>query len=127
MNNLLVLLISCSPAFRFDKLTFLFALFFKKNFGYMKTKVFQIFLFLEIMLPKKLEWSVLAQCDYFAVEKFVQTTDRPAMTPIQPLRESIFLRKIKSDLKWKETFETLCQSYKDLAPTFAIEHDNFGG
>ena len=79
------------------------------------------------MLPKKLEWSVLAQCDYFAVEKFVQTPDRPAMTPIQPLRECIFLRKIKSDLKWKETFEILCQSYKDLAPTFAIEHDNFGG
>ena len=48
------------------------------------------------MLPKKLEWSVLAQCDYFAVEKFVQTPDRPAMTPIQPLRECILLRKIKS-------------------------------
>ena len=79
------------------------------------------------MLPKKLEWSVLAQCDYFAVEKFVQTPDRPAMTPIQPLRECIFLRKIKSDLKWKETLEIMCQSYKDLAPTFAIEHDNFGG
>ena len=51
------------------------------------------------MLPKKFEWSVLAQCDYFAAEKFVQTSDRPAMTPIQPLRECIFLRKIKSDLK----------------------------
>ena len=45
------------------------------------------------MLPKKLEWSVLAQCDYFAVEKFVQTPDRPAMVAYSTFKRMYFPAK----------------------------------
>ena len=79
------------------------------------------------MLPKKVDWFTLAQCDYFAVECLVQTLERPAMTTVTPLRESIFRRKLTYDAKWKETFEIVCRSYKSLAPSFLITYDNFGG
>ena len=48
------------------------------------------------MLPKNVNWSILAQCDFFAVEKMVQTADRPAMKTIEPLRESIFNENCKT-------------------------------
>ena len=79
------------------------------------------------MLPKKVDWFTLAQCDYFAVESLVQTLERPAMTTVTPLRESIFRRKLTCDAKWKETFEIVCRSYNNLAPSFLITYDNFGG
>ena len=79
------------------------------------------------MLPKKTEWSILAQGDYFSVEMYVRTPDRPAMATIEPMRESIFLRKISRDILCKETYQVLCQSYQNLQPLFSIVHDNCGG
>ena len=79
------------------------------------------------MLPKKADWFALAQCDYFAVESLVQKLERPAMTTVTPLGESIFKRKLNSDTKWKETSEIVCGSYNNLAPSFLITYDNFGG
>ena len=79
------------------------------------------------MLPKRIEWSILAQCDYCSVEKYVRTPDRPARATIEPMRESIFLRKISRDILWKETYQVLCQSYQNLQPLFSIVHDKYGG
>ena len=79
------------------------------------------------MLSKKIDWSVLAQCDYYAVERLVQTVDRPAMKTVQPMREAIFERKLAHNSHWQEAYNVLCKSYQDLSPTFSIEHDNFGG
>ena len=62
-----------------------------------------------------------------AVEKFVQTSDRLAMRIVEPLSEANFLKKLKRDKKWKETFEIVCNAYKSLQPDFAITHDIFGG
>ena len=57
------------------------------------------------MLPKKIEWSILALCDYFSVENYVKTPDKQAMATIEPMRESIFLKKISRDILWKETYQ----------------------
>ena len=79
------------------------------------------------MLPKNVHWSILAQCDFFTVESLVQTSDRPAMKTIEPLRESIFQRKLANNTNWKETFDVVCSAYGNLSPNFKICHDNFGG
>ena len=79
------------------------------------------------MLPKEVDWSVLAQCDYFAVEQLVQTDDRIAMSTVEPMRRTIFERKLSKDIKWKDTFEKMCAAYRKLEPNFSIEHDKFGG
>ena len=79
------------------------------------------------ILPKKIDWSILAQCDGFAVERLVETQDRSAMRAVQSMRETIFERKIANDVDWRKTFEVLCNAYKDLSPNFSIEHDLFGG
>ena len=79
------------------------------------------------MLPKNVHWSVLTQCDFFAVESLVQTTDRPAMKTIEPLRESIFQQKLANNTLWKETFDTMCSAYENLSPNFKVCHNNFGG
>ena len=79
------------------------------------------------MSLKNISWSILAQCDFYAVEQMVETPDRPAMKTIEPLREPIFRRKILKDSKWKEAYETVCLAYKNLSPAFEICHDNLGG
>ncbi|XP_075264000.1 uncharacterized protein LOC142355849 [Convolutriloba macropyga] len=79
------------------------------------------------MLPRDTDWYTLAQCDFFAVEKFVQTADRIAMRTIEPIREAIFRRKTENDQKWINTYKEVCESYKKLEPNFAIRHDNYGG
>ena len=79
------------------------------------------------MLPKKVEWSVLAQCDLFAVQRLVETPDRPAMKTIEPMLETIFERKLKKEAKWKNTYDAITRSYKELSPNFEIQHDRFGG
>ena len=83
--------------------------------------------FLEVMLPKKVEWSVLAQCDLFAVQRLVETPDRPAMKTIEPMLETIFERKLKKEAKWKNTYDAITRSYKELSPNFEIQLDHFGG
>ena len=45
------------------------------------------------MLPKDVDWYIAAQCDFFAVEKMVQTPDRVAMRTVEPLREAVFQKK----------------------------------
>ena len=79
------------------------------------------------MLPKDVDWSILAQCDYYAVEKFVQTPDRPAMRTVQPMIESIFRKKLERDPKWQETYKVVCDAYQTLGPSFVIRHDSLGG
>ena len=79
------------------------------------------------MLPKDTDWYTLAQCDFFAVEKFVQTADRIAMRTIEPIREAIFRRKNENNQKWINTYKEVCKSYEKLEPNFAIRHDNYGG
>ena len=79
------------------------------------------------MIPKKIEWSILAQCDFFAVQRLVKTPNRPAMKALEPMQESIFEKKLKKDLKWKQTYEAVSLSYKRLPPDFHICHDTFGG
>ena len=49
------------------------------------------------------------------------------MKTIQPLRESIFQRKLANNTMWKETYEAVSSAYVNLSPNFKICHDNFGG
>ena len=79
------------------------------------------------MIPRNVDWSVLAQCDYFAVENLVQTAERPAMRTINPISESIFQIKLSREGKWRETYDAVCSAYRNLGPSFQIDHDNFGG
>ena len=76
---------------------------------------------------RKVEWSVLAQCDLFAVQRLVETGERSAMHTVQPMRETIFNRKILKEKLWSDTFEAVCSTYRQLSPDFKIAHDNFGG
>ena len=42
------------------------------------------------MLSKEVDWSILAKCDFYAVEKYVQTPDRLAMRAVEPMQEAMF-------------------------------------
>ena len=79
------------------------------------------------MLPKNIDSYTVAQCDFFAVESLVQTSERPAMRTIEPMNAVIFQRKLSRDIKWRETFDTVCAAYKNLYPRFQIKYDSFGG
>ena len=79
------------------------------------------------MLSKSTNWNILAQCDFFAVQNLVQTFDRPAMQTVEPMRESIFHRKVTKDQTWKETYSVIRSAYQNLSPTFQIKHDSYGG
>ena len=79
------------------------------------------------MLSKKVNWSVLAQCDFFAVERFVQSSGREAMRTVKPLRASKFDRKLAKEPIWNETYQAICKAYSDLHPDFSIVPDKFGG
>ena len=79
------------------------------------------------MLPKGVDWYTLAQCDYFVVDNFVRSEDRPAMRTIAPMNEGVFKRKLTKETKWKETYEAVKDSYQKLDPNFKISHDRFGG
>ena len=56
------------------------------------------------MLPKNIDSYTVAQCDFFAVESLVQTSERPAMRTIEPMNAVIFQRKLSRDIKWRENF-----------------------
>ena len=79
------------------------------------------------MLSKKINWSILAQCDYYAVERFVVTEGRQAMRTIQPINENVFDRKIVKEQFWKNAYEVVSDAYKQLPPAFSIVPDSFGG
>ena len=83
--------------------------------------------FLDQMLRKDVDWSIMAQCDAFAVERMVQTPDRVAMRCVEPMNETIFERKISKDEKWKDAYNSICAAYQNLIPQFSVCHDNFGG
>ena len=76
---------------------------------------------------RRVDWSVLAQCDLFAVQRLVETGERSAMNTVQPMRETIFNRKLLKEKLWSDTFEAVCSTYRQLPPDFKIVHDNFGG
>ena len=67
------------------------------------------------------------QCDYFAVDLLVQTTDRPAMRTVEPMREPIFQRELTREPVGKKSFDIVCDAYKNLKPDISIVYDNFGG
>ena len=79
------------------------------------------------MIPKKCSWSILAQCDLFAVQSLVESAERLAMKTLAPMKESIFQRTLSKEKIWRETYEAVCSSYQNLSPSFSIEYDNFGG
>ena len=79
------------------------------------------------MLSRKVDWSLLAQCDSFAVKNFVETSDRKAMTCVEPKRESLLLRKLENDAIWRDVYKTVSSAYKNLSPHFLICHDQCGG
>ena len=79
------------------------------------------------MIPKICNLSILAQCDLFAVPNFVESAERTAMKTIEPMKESIFQRKLNKEKIWRETYEAVFSSYQYLSPNFSIEYDNFGG
>ena len=76
---------------------------------------------------KKTGWSILAQCDLFAVQHLIESRERPAMRTVVQMRESLFQRKLNKDQIWREVFETVCNASKSLLPTFKITFDNYGG
>ena len=57
----------------------------------------------------------------------MQTTDRPAMRTVEPMRKPIFQRKFTREPVWKKSFDIVCDAYKNLKPDFSIVYDNFGG
>ena len=79
------------------------------------------------MLPRKIDWPVLAQCDLYAVKRHVETEFRKAEEIVRPLSERIFEQRIKNDSNWKLTYKAVCNAYISLFPDFAIEHDTYGG
>ena len=79
------------------------------------------------MVPKNTDWSILAHCDFFAVERFVQSVDRPAMRTIEPINEGVFERKLRTDSHWREVFDVISRAYAKLKPDFKIQFANFGG
>ena len=79
------------------------------------------------MLHKDIDWSILAQCDFFAVEKYVQTAERPAMRTVKPMLETIFEKKLETNENWRNAYETVCAAYRNLNPLFSICYDNYGG
>ena len=79
------------------------------------------------MLPRKIDWPVLAQCDLYAVKRHVETEFRKAEEIVRPLSERIFEQRIKNASNWKLTYKAVCNAYISLFPDFAIEHDTYGG
>ena len=49
------------------------------------------------------------------------------MRTITPMRETLFDRKISKESVWKEAYEAVCKTYKNLQPNFEMKFDNFGG
>ena len=79
------------------------------------------------MLSRKIDWSILAQCDYFVVKRFVESDDREAMRTVTPLRDTIFDRKVAREPLWAEAYESVRKAYCNLEPDFKIAFDSFGG
>ena len=79
------------------------------------------------MIPKEVDWVVLSQCDAYAVKRFVETQDRPAVSIITPMSERLFDQKLRQDDLWRRTYEILCTSYKKLQNVFSIVHHQFAG
>ena len=79
------------------------------------------------MITKKCSWSIFAQCDIFAVQRFVESAERTAMKTIAPMKESIFQRKVSKEKIWRQTYEAVCSSYQNLSPNFSIKYDHFDG
>ena len=79
------------------------------------------------MLSKKITWDILAQCDGHAVQKLVEYGSRPAETICRLMSDRIFKQRCDKDEVWKKCFDLLCDSYRQLSPTFEICHDSYGG
>ena len=73
------------------------------------------------MLSRRIDWSILAQCDLYAVDRLVKFEGREAIRTVTPMRETLFDRKISKDSVWKEAYEAVCKAYKNLQPNFEIK------
>ena len=82
--------------------------------------------FLDLII-RKIGWLIIAQCDLFAVEKLIETNDRPAMKTVAKMNSTIFEKKIERCHVCKDVFEKVCSAYECLQPSFKIVHDNFAG
>ena len=80
-----------------------------------------------LMLPKKLDWPILAQCDLYAVKKHVERGFRIAEELVRPFSERVFEQRNKDAEDWKETYRVVSESYRNLDPEFVIENDRYGG
>ena len=78
------------------------------------------------MLPKKIDWPVLAQCDLYAVKVYVEKGFRIAEELVRPLSKRIFDQRVSDNLDWKKTYEVMCKAYESLSPDFVIENYNYG-
>ena len=79
------------------------------------------------MLSKKVDWPILAQCNLFAVKRYVETKFRSDEELVRPLSERIFNKRISTENVWKDTYEKLCHAYGSLEPDFHIAYDNYDG
>ena len=79
------------------------------------------------MLSKKVDWPILAQCDLFAVKRYVETEFRSAEELVRPLSERIFNKRISTENARKDTFEKLCHAYGSLETDFHIAYDKYEG
>ena len=80
-----------------------------------------------LMLPKKIDWPILAQCDLYAVKEHVERGFRIAEELVRPLSKRVFEQRIKDAEDWKETYRVVSESYRNLDPEFVIENDRYGG
>ena len=77
----------------------------QKIFRELKRSEVTQYFFPDVMLSRKVDWSVLAQCDSFAVEKFVETSNRKAMRCVETMREASFNRKLENNRKLEASFK----------------------
>ena len=79
------------------------------------------------MLSRKFDWTILSQCDLYAVKRKVENCFLSAECLVKPLSERLFDQNVLTKELWRETYEVVCKSYEDLNPTFKIVCDNYDG
>ena len=79
------------------------------------------------MLPMKIDWPILAQCDLYAVKEHVEKGFRIAEELVRPLSKRVFDQRIKDAEDWKEIYRVVSESYRNLDPEFVIKNVRYGG
>ena len=79
------------------------------------------------MLPKNIDSYTVAQCNFFAVESLVQTSERPAMRTIEPMNAVIFQRNLSRDIGGGKVLMLCVRLTKTCIQDFKKKYDSFGG